>query len=150
LPVVCLRTFEFIVGREDVGRLDVILVELRLGRLTIGALGELFRITGLEFLGLAEGRLARGLGGVLLWLLPALADCCALGAGAGFGACCFAAEELLDFLLFLPFCAETGSVTRIKAEASTIKANVSFRWYFGLYMILLLSFYFIQRFFSIH
>ena len=126
-------------------------MELLLGRLVTGALAVLFLITGLEFLGLAAaGRLARGLGGALLRLLPALADCCALGAGAGFDACCFAAEELLDFRLFLAFCAETGSVVRIKAEASTIKANVSFCWCFGLYMILLLSIYFLKRFFSIH
>jgi hypothetical protein len=83
LPVVCLRTFEFIVGREDVGRLDVILVEFRLGCLTIGALEELFRITGLDAVDLADGWLALELGGALLWLLPALACCCALGAGAG-------------------------------------------------------------------
>jgi len=72
---------------------------------------------------------------VLLRLLLALVDCWALGAGAGFDAGCFAAEELLDFLLFLAFCAKTGSAKRIKAEASTTKANVSFCWYFGLNMI---------------
>ena len=150
LPVVCLRTFVFIVGREDVGRLGVILVELRLGWLITGALAELFRITGLGAVDLVEGWLALGLGWGLLCLLLAGADCCARGAGAGREACCFAAEELLDFLLFLAFCAETGSVVRIKAEASTMKANVSFCWCFGLYMIKLLSIYFLKRFFSIH
>jgi hypothetical protein len=86
---------------------------------------------------------------VLLRLLAALADCCALGAGADFDACCFAEDELLDFRLFLPFCADTGSVNKMKAEASTTKANVSFCWCFGLYMILLLSYSYCKRFFSI-
>jgi len=114
-------------------------LELRLGRLIVCVPEELFRITGLEFLELLEGRLARGFEGTLLRLFGALAGCWALGAEAGFGACCFAEEELLDFRLFLPFCADTGSVNNMKAEASTTKANVSFCWYFGLYMILLLS-----------
>lgn len=143
LPDAGLLRFELIVGREDVERLDVILVELGLGRLTLGVLAVLFRLTERGLLGLAEGWGVLGLGGVLLRLLLALADCWALGAGADFGACCLAAEELLDFLLFWAFCAKRGSLKRIKAEASTIKANVIFCWFFGLYMILLLSFYFI-------
>jgi hypothetical protein len=83
LPIDGLLTFEFIVGRGDVGRLDVILVELRLGWLITGVLVELFRITDLGAVDLTDGWLTLGLGGGLLWLLLALADCCALGGGAG-------------------------------------------------------------------
>jgi hypothetical protein len=68
---------------------------------------------------------------VLVWFLPAFDGWLALGVGVGFEACCFAADELLDFLLLLDFCAKTGSVSKIKA-ASTVKANDSFCWCFGL------------------
>ena len=55
LPVVGLRRFALTLGRDVVERLDVILVELRLGWLTTGALVVLFLIMELEFLDLTEG-----------------------------------------------------------------------------------------------
>ena len=55
-----LRTFELVLGREAVERLDVILVELRLGVVllgwrTLGVLAGLLRLTELELPCLAEG-----------------------------------------------------------------------------------------------
>jgi hypothetical protein len=120
-------------------RLVVILVEVLPGivildRGTLIVLGLIFRFILLDLFVLARDCFGCELEAVLLLFPPAFEGRLALDAGAGCDACCFADDELLDFLLLLDFCAKTGSVSKIKA-ASTIKANVSFCWYFGLNMI---------------
>jgi hypothetical protein len=104
LIMVGLRVFWLVVVLGGVALLVVTFVELLLRWLILGVLTGLLRFVELELLDLARDWLDRELEGVLLRLLPALDDCWVLGAGAGFGACCFAWADPLDFrLLFWAF-----------------------------------------------
>ena len=68
------------------------------------------------------------------------------GAGAGCEALC----DSFDLLLLLSFLANTGTAKRNKADASTKNTNVICGWFFGLNIILLLSFYQFTYFCSVY